>query len=76
MARLRPTSLSDRISRLQEQAAEARDELERLRNEEGYLREQVEKAEGQLEYYQSLLSDLRKKAVPRERVRDVLTRMS
>lgn len=76
MARLRPTSLSDRISRLQEQAAEARDELERLRKEEGYLREQVEKAEGQLEYYQSLLSDLRKKAVPREGVRDVLTRMS
>ncbi len=76
MARLRPTSLSDRISRLQEQAAEARDELERLRKEEGYLREQVEKAEGQLEYYESLLSDLRKKAVPREGVRDVLTRMS
>lgn len=75
MARQRPTSLSDRITRLQTQAEDARRELERLRTEEGYLREQVEKAEGQLEYYESLLADLRKQAVPRERVRDVLTKL-
>ncbi|MDE1821778.1 MAG: hypothetical protein KGJ23_04340 [Euryarchaeota archaeon] len=75
MARRQATSLSDKISSLEEQVETARGELSRLRKEESYLQQQMEKAEGQLRYYEELLKDLRRQAVPRERLRDVMTRM-
>jgi predicted nucleic acid-binding Zn-ribbon protein len=74
VARLRPTSLSDRILRLEQQAEEVRRELEKLQKEEEYLREQTEKAEGQLTYYEALLKDLRKRSVNRESMRKVVGR--
>lgn len=75
MARLRPTSLSDKILRLEQQAEEVRQELEKLRKEETYLQEQSEKARGQLAYYEALLRDLRKQNVRREGMRDVVGRI-
>lgn len=53
----------------------ARQDLDRLRKEETYLHNQMEKAEGQLAYYEALLRDLRKQVAPRERLRDVMTKL-
>lgn len=75
MARAKPTSLSGRINSLESQAEEARGELERLRKEESYLHEQMEKAEGQLAYYEALLRDLRKQVAPRQQLREVMTKI-
>lgn len=49
-----------------------RADLEKLREQETYLQEQMEKAKGQLAYYETLLKDLRKRTVKREGMREVM----
>lgn len=72
MARLAATSLSDRISRLQEQTEQVRAELAKLQKQESYLQEQMEKAESQLAYYEKLLRELRKRTQGKTPLREVL----
>jgi|ACXJ01.1.fsa_nt_gi hypothetical protein len=69
-----PSGLSDKLLELRESVLGLREEVRRIRRQERYLLAQMARARRQLEYYETLLRDLRLRNRSPDRLMELLQR--